>query len=201
MFLVIDGPDGTGKSTLCHNLVNHLNNDGFNASYTCEPTNTLVGKELRCIFANNSTPKNLLELIARDRRNHLTEVILPLIDNNCIVVCDRYIYANLVYQSIQGYSSIEILRMNKDFLIPDISIILNTNKVDLLIGRIANRKSGYTEMETTGTLQSAIDYYAKLSCHFPNHNLHYLDARLDTNDMLQQCVALVKGYKNENVFE
>ena len=82
-YIVIEGSDGTGKSTQAELLVNNLNIHGINASQIEEPGATPIGAELRKIIKNGQldrSPSTNLLLFTADRLETWNNIIKPSLD-------------------------------------------------------------------------------------------------------------------------
>lgn len=103
-FIVIEGLDGSGKSTLAKSLSEHLNQAGKKTLLTRQPGGTNIGQKIREILLDKNnkelSKKTELLLFAADRAQHVDEFIKPNLGNGINIICDRYIYSNLVYQGL-----------------------------------------------------------------------------------------------------
>ena len=105
-FIVLDGPDGGGKTTQIGLLEERLQADGRNVIRTREPGGTAVGEKIRKILldshdAEMSTQAELLLFLAA--RAQVTEqVIRPALEGGAIVLSDRYMLSSIVYQGVAG---------------------------------------------------------------------------------------------------
>jgi len=130
---LLEGIDGSGKSTACKELLARLTTEGYSALYLREPTNESPwGKEIR----ERSPPGELspteeLNLFLKDREWHIQNKILPALEAGKIILLDRYFFATGAYQSEStGISWKEILRMNREDIHapePDIVFILDVD--------------------------------------------------------------------------
>ena len=126
MFIVIEGPDGSGKTTISRLLVEKLNEAGFKARYTSEPTTSDYGKQLRNMLSDSSsTPKSLYDLFVLDRIEHLKEIAEWEKDGE-IVISDRYKYSTYCYQVSHGLDP-ELTADNNVLRTPDVALILTTD--------------------------------------------------------------------------
>lgn len=115
MFIVIEGADGTGKSTLAAALAQHLS-----ATLTAEPSRALIGQWLRANL--DALPAVALPfLFAADRAQHVAEVITPALARGEIVICDRYIPSSIAYQGPDAVA------LNTSFPVPDLTILLTVS--------------------------------------------------------------------------
>ena len=126
MFIVIEGADGTGKSTLAAKLANHLG-----ATLTFEPSHGPIGWWVRQNLSDLSAA-TLPYLFAADRAQHVTETIAPALAAGEMVVCDRYIPSSVAYQGLDA------IQLNTTFPVPDLTILLTVSP-DVARQRIAAR--------------------------------------------------------------
>lgn len=126
LFIAIDGPNGVGKSTLIDDLVLKLNNN-YVVYTTKEPSDSEFGKRVR---KNEENIRGLeyAKLISEDRKWHLVNEVLPQKDICDIVISDRYIASSLALQAFDGVSLHKIWDLNKDFVFPDLNVILLADK-------------------------------------------------------------------------
>jgi dTMP kinase len=101
-FIVLEGGEGSGKSTQTKKLGEHLRARGCVVRTTFEPGDTSRGKELRdrLLHGGALTADQELELMLEDRRLHVDEVIRPALARGEVVVCDRYAPSSLAYQGV-----------------------------------------------------------------------------------------------------
>ena len=134
LFIVLDGLDGAGKGEQIARLHNYLykKNKRFRILTTREPTYGKYGRKIRDILGKEKDPmsnaEKLLELYIRDREEHLSETIEPFLsekDNFNLVLCDRYYYSTIAFQSTQGIPMPLVIEANKKFRKPDLALILD----------------------------------------------------------------------------
>ena len=102
LFITFEGPDGAGKSTQIENLKNYLDELGLESVFTREPGGTELSENIRDILldpANKGMASRTEALLYAASRAELVEkVIQPALDEDKVVVCDRYIDSSLAYQ-------------------------------------------------------------------------------------------------------
>jgi dTMP kinase len=130
---VLEGIDGSGKTTACQQLTEILLNDGYDVVHLREPTNESPwGKEIRERSPQGElSPSEELDLFVKDREWHVQNRINPALLAGQIVLMDRYFFATGAYQSgVTGIPWKEILRMNREDIHapePDVIFILDVD--------------------------------------------------------------------------
>jgi dTMP kinase len=105
LFVVLEGIDGAGKSEQARRLAAWLRERGDREVVeTREPTSGEWGLRYRAWARGEieATPDEVLELFARDRREHVETLIRPALERGATIVCDRYVYSSLAYQAAHG---------------------------------------------------------------------------------------------------
>jgi dTMP kinase len=105
ILIAIEGIDGSGKTTLAKNISARFQQRGFDTLLTREPGDSELGKEIRqLVQAQNIliAPVAQYLLFAADRAQHFTERIIPALNTNHLIICDRLSDSSLAYQ---GYGN------------------------------------------------------------------------------------------------
>lgn len=163
MFIVIEGIDGTGKSTQAQRLAEYFRKNGREVVLSREPTDGPWGTILRQSAATGRlSPEEELETFLKDRRQHVEELITPSLAAGKIVILDRYYFSSMAYQSAAGADPQEIRRKNEEFApTPDLLLILDLD-VDSAIQRIGGRGDTTNEFEKRSNLQHCRDIFLSL---------------------------------------
>ena len=102
LFISIEGPDGSGKSTQIENIKKFFEDKSIDIVFTREPGGTPIGERIRDIILDNdfSEMDSMTEamLYAASRAQHVAEVIRPALEQGKVVVCDRFVDSSMAYQ-------------------------------------------------------------------------------------------------------
>ncbi len=171
MFVVVEGIEGSGKSTLVAGLAARLKEERQRVVTTREPGGTKLGDAVRAIFLDRAlTIEPLAEafLVNAARAQHVEQVIRPALASGKVVLCDRFTDSTLAYQGYGRGMDLELLRALCDFgtggVEPDVVLL-----VDLPVGaararlggragvpdRIENEDDGFHERVRAGFLELA----------------------------------------------
>ncbi|WP_214756930.1 dTMP kinase [Exiguobacterium sp. s157] len=118
MFITVEGPDGSGKTTQLQLLVRSLTEKGYEVVVTREPGGTKVGNSIREVLLSpehdEMTPRVEMMLYAASRAQNIDQVIRPALKRGAIVVCDRFVDASIAYQGYGlQYDLNQILSLNE----------------------------------------------------------------------------------------
>ena len=104
LFIVLEGIDGSGKTTQIARVVTLLRERGLAVIETHEPTDGIWGRRYRSWARGelSATPEDVLRFFVEDRREHAAQLILPELERGSVVISDRYYYSTLAYQAAQG---------------------------------------------------------------------------------------------------
>jgi dTMP kinase len=146
-FLVLDGPDGGGKTTQAARLSDWLRDRGLDVVTCRDPGGTALGDRLRRILLDRDSVSISLRsemlLYMASRAQMVEEVIRPALEAGRVVVCDRFVLANLVYQGYAGGLPVEQITVVGDVatgrLRPDLTLILDVD-VDVARARVGGAR-------------------------------------------------------------
>jgi len=148
-FIVIEGLDGSGKTTQARLLVKKLQRS-HNAVYTTEPSVGKIGSFIRerCLYGEKRLDSAVEALLfAADRVEHIQNEVVPALNEGKLVVSDRYVYSSLAYQGSAGLNIDWINVINKHALKPDLAIFINVTP-EIVLERLNRKKSIMENLET-----------------------------------------------------
>ena len=163
LFITIEGPDGSGKSTQVENIVKYFEDKGRTVVRTREPGGTPISEKLREILLDpeNSEMSAVTEMMiyAAARAQHVSEKIRPAIEHGEIVVCDRFMDSSIAYQGYgRGLGSVvrDVNMIAVEGLLPDITFFMD---IDPAVGRerIARNRGVEDRLE-----REAMDFHYRL---------------------------------------
>jgi dTMP kinase len=168
-FIVLDGPDGCGKSTQAGLLVKWLEDQGVSTRRFRDPGDTDIGEKIREILLNpehlamNTRTELLLYMAARAQL--WTEKISPTLQNKQCIVLDRWLSSTCAYQGFAGGFGIEkVIKIAKDCLErvwPDLTVILDVDlktaagRLNRQLDRMEAKGDGYHQKVRQGFLRLA----------------------------------------------
>ena len=161
MLICIEGIDASGKTTQAKLLVKNLNERGYKAVYTSEPTKGFFGQILRqkILYGNERVPAVVEALLfALDRLEHVEKEIKPALEKEKIVVSDRYLYSSIAYQGAAGLDPAWIEEINRWAIKPDLAIYLDV-PAEVVIKRLKRKRS---VMETLENQRRVRNVYLRL---------------------------------------
>jgi dTMP kinase len=188
LFIVIEGIDGTGKSTQAKMLKLALEKAGQIVILDREPSDGPYGKILRnSATTGRLSPQEELDLFHKDRKHHLETLILPALKRGETVILDRYYFSTMAYQGQRGFDPQEIRKTNLSFAPnPDILFILDL-PVDQARERIGVRGDTTNEFEKHDALQYCRDTFLSVS---HEDFAHVIDSSQQINEIHQQMLEI-----------
>ena len=125
--IAFEGIDGAGKSTQAKILHDQLAGRGWSVVLTKEPTTGPWGQILRdSAQTGRLSIEEEVETFLKDRREHVSELILPRLRAGCVVIVDRYYFSTAAYQGARGVDPQELLRRNEEFAPePDLLVLFD----------------------------------------------------------------------------
>lgn len=148
IFIVFDGIDGAGKTTQVQYLAAALRCADEAVVVSKEPTDGPWGSLIRASATTGRMPlEQELDAFIRDREEHLEKTVLPALEQDRIVILDRYFYSTIAYQGLRGGNVEELERQVRAMArTPDIGFVVDTDP-KTAVARITARDGRPNEFE------------------------------------------------------
>ena len=145
LFITLEGMDGSGKTTQMQQLRQYLEKSGYTVCMTREPGGTPISEKIRELILDpehqEMHPWTEALLYAAARAQHMAEIIMPALERQEIVICDRFLDSSLAYQGAGRELGMDaVYRANEPALmnrLPDITFWFNLTPEESF-----HRKSG-----------------------------------------------------------
>ena len=200
MFITIEGPEGSGKTTTTTFVVNKLKELGYNVIRTREPGGTPIAEQIRNIILDknnvNMDPRTEALLYAASRRQHLVEKVWPEVKKGNIVICDRFLDSSLAYQGgARGLGIENILNINMfatEGTFPDLTLLFDIPP-ELGLQRISlnsNREINRLDLEKLDFHNKVRDSFLKLAKQYPERFV-IIDASKSQNKVADEALNVI----------
>lgn len=191
-FIALEGPDGSGKTTQAARLSDWLRAQGLDVVACRDPGGTALGDRLRSILldraASPMTMRAEMLLYMASRAQLVAEVIRPALDSGRIVVSDRYLLSNVVYQGAAGGLGEELVwrvgaaatggLMPSLTLLIDVPLAVARSRTGTGRDRIEDRPDEYRLLVRDGFLAQAERYPAPIRIIDGSAGVEEVEARL-----------------------
>lgn len=199
LFITFEGGEGSGKSTLIETLFKHFLKAGCKVIKTREPGGTLLGEQVRNLLLHQDkypiSEISEILLFLTSRAQQIQEIIKPHLEQNYIVLCDRYNDSTVAYQGIaRGIGqkkTEELCSLACDHLNPDVTFFLD---LDPKIGLERAKKIG-SNWDRLENLE--LDFHEKVRAAYlkiskeNTSRIHLIDASQNQEKVFQTCLDLL----------
>ena len=200
MFITIEGPEGSGKTTAVDYAVKKLEEMGYQIVRTREPGGTPIAEQIRNVIldkANTSMDKRTEALLyAAARRQHLVEKVWPALKEGKIVVCDRYLDSSLAYQGGARKLGVDnVLEVNMfatEGTFPDLTLLFDIEP-ELGLARIsanANREVNRLDLEKLDFHKTVRNTFLELAKRYPERFV-IIDASKSKEEVANKTLEVI----------
>ena len=196
IFITMEGPDGSGKSTQIELLKEYLEGAGYDVLITREPGGNRISEAIREIILNSEytemSPVTEMMLYASARAQLIAEVIGPAIESGKAVISDRFVDSSLVYQGMARGLGVEtVYEINKVAIgeyMPQLTIMLDL-PAEVGISRKKDQKElDRMELESLEFHKKVAAGYREMAQRFPERTKS-IDATLP----IEEIYGIIKG--------
>ena len=201
LFITLEGPDGSGKTTIANLVKERLEKEGISVLLTREPGGSKIAEEIRNIILDkeniNMDFKTEALLYAAARRQHLVEKVLPVLNDNKLVLCDRFVDSSLVYQGVGRNLGIDNVYNINLFAIEDIMPTFTIFfDIDPIVGlkrikKDTNRTLDRLVLEATSFHQKVYEGYREVIKKYPDR-IVVVDASKSIDEVLNDVLSIIK---------
>lgn len=194
---MLDGIDGTGKTTQAKRLLASLQKKGWDAIYFREPSDSQWGLAIKkkAVIADSLSPEEELDLFQNDRRENVAKNIEPALREKKLIVLDRYYFSTIAYQGARGIDPEMIRRRNESFAAkPDLVFILDIAPQEGLDRIARSRKKMDIHFERKDYLAKVRNIFRS----FEGENIHHIDASRPEDVIYEDIEKVVFAYLNSS---
>jgi dTMP kinase len=169
-FIVLEGLDGSGKNAQIDFLIDFLNKNKKEVIVTKEPTaDSESGRKVKQALRGEIViePLDLQKLYVQDRKEHLENKVIPALKEGIFIVSSRYFFSTFAYGGSDGLDVDLLIKMNDEFLLPDLTIIIDVNP-ESCMERIEGRGEPKELFEKKEKLTKVNEFYKKFPQMFEN---------------------------------
>lgn len=209
-FIVLEGIDGSGTTTQAARLAEKFAAAKLPAMVTAEPSSGPIGSIVRQILGGrlvlqsaqglvSPSWKSMALLFAADRQDHIESEILPNLEDGVTVICDRYLYSSVIYQSVSAESDgaeAWIRAINRHAIKPDLVLYLQVTPEEAL--RRRKERDRKTEIFDDPTFQRRLAAaYERLPEMFSDTDIAVIDCNRPLEAVLQDCWAQIEAVRKK----
>lgn len=209
LYIALEGIDGSGKTTQVEKLAQHFEKLGREVVRTHEPRRDgLIGGLVQNVLNKKAKiPEVAIQyLFAAQRAVHLEELVVPTLKRGAVVITDRCFWSSVPYGLLDRFesgkdenadqllASLSILSMYHEFIVPDVSFVLDV-AVETAGERLTHKKKKVELYEKKDKLIKVKNGYSFLLSKFPDH-LVIVDAEKPVDKVTKEIVNKIPKFKN-----
>ncbi|HCN61604.1 MULTISPECIES: dTMP kinase [Mammaliicoccus] len=196
-FITFEGPEGSGKTTVIHKVFEMLEDD-YDILLTREPGGIKISEAIRNLLLDSDDEmdeRTEALLFAAARRQHLVEKILPQLNKDGIVLCDRFVDSSLSYQGYAREIGVEEVKAINEFAIesryPDLTLYFDV-PAEIGLNRIKDnqREANRLDKEKIEFHHKVTDGYKKLIAEYPDR-IKVIDATQPLEKVIEEAYFMI----------
>ncbi|MBR2726315.1 MAG: dTMP kinase [Solobacterium sp.] len=200
LFITFEGPDGSGKTTVSTAVTKRLISEGYRVLYTREPGGSRIAEQIRKIILDpentDMDARTEALLYAASRRQHLTDIVLPALQDGVTVISDRFVDSSLAYQGVgRGIGMDAVMEINRFAVeghMPQKTIYLDIDP-ETGLKRIADRSFlDRLDQETSEFHGRVYRGYQEVTEKYRSRMI-FIDASQDKEAVIEDAYRAVKG--------
>lgn len=175
IFITMEGPDGSGKTTQIDLLKKYLEHKGYDIVIAREPGGTTIGEAIRKIILNPDYKEmgHMTELLlyASARAQLVNQVIKPALAEGKAVICDRFVESSAVYQGIGRGLGVDTVYEVNNFALgdvkPKLTIFMDLDAEDGIKRKKKQAELDRMEQEDLSFHKRVVEGYRQLAKLYP----------------------------------
>ena len=191
LLIVFEGIDGTGKSTQCELLAKSLTQRDILNIALAEPTRGTWGTKIRRLLSEGRqgiSPQEELSWFVNDRKEDIELNIMPALQDNKVVLMDRYYFSTAAYQGALGLDPEQIRLENETFApIPDRVLIFLTSP-ETCLERIESTRDKKSAFEKLDYLQNVQEIFKS----FSGPNIRFIDSIGSVTEVHEKVLSSIE---------
>ena len=203
-FIVFEGADGSGKSTQLRLLAEYLEGLGLSVLRTREPGGCEVSEKIRDILLDSNNQMTAVTealLYAAARAEHVQQVIKPALEENKIVLCDRFLLSSLAYQGYGRQLGVETVKQINEIAVsgclPDITVFINVAPEKAFKRMNEHKEHDRLEREDMSFHERVFHGYTELSKNADVISINAQGTKYETNEIIIQKILPILKKKGE----
>lgn len=202
MFITLEGPEGSGKSTVLKMICEYLEENNIDYISTREPGGINISEQIREVILNKNNTKmdsrTEALLYAASRRQHLSEKVIPALKEGKIVICDRFIDSSLAYQGYaRGIGMNKVMQINEfaiDEYMPNLTLYFDIDpKIGLdRISKNQDREVNRLDLEKLQFHKKVREGYLTILHNNPNR-VKLIDASKTIEEVFKQVKVVLNN--------
>ncbi len=199
IFITMEGPDGSGKTTQIDLLKKYLESRGYDIVIAREPGGTVIGEAIREIILNpeyrEMSHMTELLLYASARAQLVNQVIKPALLSGKAVICDRFVESSAVYQGIGRGLGVDTVYEINNYALgevkPELTIFMDLDAADGIRRKKSQTDLDRMELEDLSFHKRVVEGYRQLAELYPER-IFPVDATLPIEEIHSMIVNEVK---------
>ena len=199
IFITMEGPDGSGKTTQIDLLKKYLESRGYDSVIAREPGGTVIGEAIREIILNpeyrEMSHMTELLLYASARAQLVNQVIKPALLSGKAVICDRFVESSAVYQGIGRGLGVDTVYEINNYALgevkPELTIFMDLDAADGIRRKKSQTDLDRMELEDLSFHKRVVEGYRQLAELYPER-IFPVDATLSIEEIHSMIVNEVK---------
>ena len=204
IFITIEGPDGSGKTTALQQVVPRLQQEmNRKVVATREPGGSPIAEKIRSLILDPShtdmDSRTEALLYAASRRQHLIEKVLPVLESGDVIFCDRFVDSSIAYQGYARGTGEEGIREINQFategIEPDVTLYIDV-PAEVGIQRI---HANLDEREYNRLDQEKLDFHEKVRAGYQHlaqanpERIVVVDGTMSRESVAEACYHIIKN--------